>query len=225
MLIRTLTLIAFTALAGCEESPNTIAPLEKSGTAYELQIDPKWTDEFRRGLPEMLIFNVENQCVYYSAGFNKENFTQEMHAVFFGGDDESTVSTEDFVKNNPDVVEKIRESIEQALPDATSDEKQEALESALGDVAEQYANKGGSVNNQCTSSISQNLSLIQDLHGNSVEPNQFTDNNKFTIIEYWAAWCLPCKHQRRALDDFIEKNQLDVTFLHVERDAEKQGLN
>ena len=72
----------------------------------------------------------------------------------------------------------------------------------------------------CTSSISQHLSLIQDLNGQPIDPS-ILEKEKFTIIEYWADWCLPCKQQRKALDKLIDEHNLEVNFLHVERDGKK----
>lgn len=213
-------------LAGCffliscsKEAQNPQIPLEKVGNAYELHVDKKWATELRRPLPEMLIFDKDRQCIYFSTGFAEESFAKDMSDIFNKKGSED-FDVEKFETDHPETAQNIRSAINKNLADLDTDTQQDAYEEALADVARQLNEQNGLARSACTSSISQHLSLLQDSNGQSVTLD-ILEKEKFTIIEYWADWCLPCKQQRKALDKFIDQHNVDVTFLHVERDATK----
>lgn len=220
MFSRTLVLAGCFFLISCSKEPqHTQIPLEKIGNAYELQIDKKWTAELRRPLPEMLIFDKDRQCIYYSAGFGEDSFAKEMSDIF-RTTREDDFNVEDFEGTYPEVAQNIRNAITKNLASFDADAQQDAYEEALANVAHQMSANETITRSPCTSSISQHLSLIQDLNGQPIDPS-ILEKEKFTIIEYWADWCLPCKQQRKALDKLIDEHNLEVNFLHVERDGKK----
>lgn len=48
----------------------------------------------------------------------------------------------------------------------------------------------------------------------------------FTIVKYWAEWCLPCREQARALERVLaEHTTLRITVLNVEADANSDAKN
>ncbi|MGN0920359.1 MAG: thioredoxin domain-containing protein [Cellvibrio sp.] len=220
MLARTLALVGCFFIISCsQESQQSPSFPKKTGNAYELQVDPKWTFELRRPLPEILIFNKDKQCVYYSTGFFKDTFANDLKHIFQKTQiDEFDIKS--FESEHPDHAKRIREAVLKNLTDHDSEAQQDAYEEALESIASQMERAKLASHTSCSSSISQHLSLLQDLNGNPISWD-ILEKETFTIIEYWADWCLPCKQQREVIDAFIKEHDVKVTFLHVERDANK----
>lgn len=45
---------------------------------------------------------------------------------------------------------------------------------------------------------------IKDLDGNSVDISKYSNNEKLTVISFWATWCLPCKNELNNIADLYE---------------------
>lgn len=50
---------------------------------------------------------------------------------------------------------------------------------------------------------------VTDLKGNQVNMKSFSENNKITVISFWATWCSPCKKELSNLSDLYEDWQAD----------------
>lgn len=46
---------------------------------------------------------------------------------------------------------------------------------------------------------------IKDLSGSAVDISKYSDNNKLTIISFWATWCTPCKKELNNISEIYEE--------------------
>lgn len=61
---------------------------------------------------------------------------------------------------------------------------------------------------------------IKDLSGNSVDISEYSENNKLTIISFWATWCVPCKKELNNISELYEEwvEDYDVELVAISID-------
>ncbi len=48
---------------------------------------------------------------------------------------------------------------------------------------------------------------IKDLNGKTVNTNDFVNDEKITIVSFWATWCVPCKRELDVYADIFDEWQ------------------
>ncbi|NLW46158.1 MAG: TlpA family protein disulfide reductase [Firmicutes bacterium] len=76
---------------------------------------------------------------------------------------------------------------------------------------------------------------LKDLEGNPVNLKSVIDNNKVTILNFWATWCPPCRAEIPEFIEFVKEHQGDQVALvavnlqenpkKVKAFAETAGMN
>lgn len=61
---------------------------------------------------------------------------------------------------------------------------------------------------------------IKDLSGSSVDISKYSDNDKITIISFWATWCTPCKKELNNISEIYEEwvDEYDVELVAISID-------
>lgn len=63
---------------------------------------------------------------------------------------------------------------------------------------------------------------VKDLVEKDGKPPEKFAESDFTIVEYWAEWCLPCEKQAKLLAEVVSAHpELSINVLHVEADPAK----
>ncbi|MEI4270069.1 MAG: thioredoxin TrxA [Candidatus Dasytiphilus stammeri] len=67
------------------------------------------------------------------------------------------------------------------------------------------------------------------VHDNNFEDYVLKEDNRVTLVEFWAEWCGPCKGMAPILEEIAEeyKNQLNVAKLNVDKNpvtTQKYGI-
>ncbi len=57
-----------------------------------------------------------------------------------------------------------------------------------------------------------------DINGNSKELKSLVEQQKPTIISFWASWCKPCLEEIIAMDKIIKEQKLEVNFILINTD-------
>lgn len=56
----------------------------------------------------------------------------------------------------------------------------------------------------------------KDLQGNSIQLSEIMSKNKYTLVEFWASWCVPCRgeipHMKKAYEQYKEKGFEILSF-------------
>ena len=65
---------------------------------------------------------------------------------------------------------------------------------------------------------------IKHLDGQSVDLATYGENEKLTVISFWATWCTPCKKELDAINDIYEdwQEEFDVELLAITIDNSRQ---
>jgi len=65
---------------------------------------------------------------------------------------------------------------------------------------------------------------IKQLDGKSMDLATYGENEKLTIISFWATWCTPCKKELDAINDIYEdwQEEFDVELLAITIDNARQ---
>ena len=62
-------------------------------------------------------------------------------------------------------------------------------------------------------SFAQNKTLpdvsVQELNGKKVDIQDYSDNGKITVLNFWATWCVPCKKELDNIAEYYEDWQED----------------
>jgi hypothetical protein len=174
-------------------------------------------DDFKRPLPELLIFNQMGNCIYQTFGFSDENLffrslddvfnTQKTHKKT---DKENLVIKIDregfkknFLKENPHV---------KSLPLADQEKIiNGVLDKTLG-------------LNTCELKLPDVAGKLVELTNKPFAIGSLPSSD-FTIMEYSAEWCVPCKVQEKALVKYFKTRKIHASWLIVERDAQKNPPN
>ena len=68
---------------------------------------------------------------------------------------------------------------------------------------------------------------IEDLNGAAVKSETIYKNSKFTLVVFWATWCLPCKKEMNSIaklaEEWKKKYQLSIVNITVD-DVLQAGL-
>lgn len=61
---------------------------------------------------------------------------------------------------------------------------------------------------------------IKDLSGKSVDISKYSNNDKLTIISFWATWCVPCKKELNNISEIYEEwvDDYDVELVAISID-------
>lgn len=61
---------------------------------------------------------------------------------------------------------------------------------------------------------------IKDLSGESVDISKYSDNDKITVISFWATWCTPCKKELNNISEIYEEwvDEYDVELIAISID-------
>jgi cytochrome c biogenesis protein CcmG/thiol:disulfide interchange protein DsbE len=61
---------------------------------------------------------------------------------------------------------------------------------------------------------------IKDLSGSSVDISKYSDNEKITVISFWATWCTPCKKELNNISEIYEEwvDDYDVEVVAISID-------
>ncbi len=61
---------------------------------------------------------------------------------------------------------------------------------------------------------------IKDLNGAPVDVQKYAQNNKKTIISFWATWCIPCKKELDAIaevyPDWVEDYNVELIAINID---------
>jgi hypothetical protein len=170
-------------------------------------------DDFNSPLPELLIFNRVGNCVYRAFGFSDENlFFRGLDDVFNSKkNDEKTDKENLIIKIDP---ESFKKSLLNANPDLQSlplADQEKIINSILVKTLGY---------NSCELKL---LNIATKFVEQTKKPFavELLPLSSFTIVEYSAEWCAPCKVQEKALSKYLETRKIDVNWLVVERDAQK----
>ncbi len=65
---------------------------------------------------------------------------------------------------------------------------------------------------------------VKHLDGQSVDLATYGENEKLTVISFWATWCTPCKKELDAINDIYEdwQEEFDVELLAITIDNSRQ---
>lgn len=61
---------------------------------------------------------------------------------------------------------------------------------------------------------------IKDLSGSNVDISKYSDNEKITVISFWATWCTPCKKELNNISEIYEEwvDDYDVEVVAISID-------
>lgn len=61
---------------------------------------------------------------------------------------------------------------------------------------------------------------IKDLSGSNVDISKYSDNEKLTVISFWATWCTPCKKELNNISEIYEEwvTEYDVELIAISID-------
>lgn len=70
-----------------------------------------------------------------------------------------------------------------------------------------------------SSAIAQNTSLpttkVRDLNGKQVSFNEIFEKGKYTLVSFWATWCIPCKQEIKNIKTKLPQWTQQVNFNYV----------
>lgn len=61
---------------------------------------------------------------------------------------------------------------------------------------------------------------VKEMNGNTVSTAEFINNNKITIVSFWASWCKPCKLELDAIaeiyPDWVEDYDVELVAITID---------
>lgn len=61
---------------------------------------------------------------------------------------------------------------------------------------------------------------IKDLSGSSIDISKYSDNEKITVISFWATWCTPCKKELNNIaeiyDEWVDEYEVEVVAISID---------
>lgn len=175
----------------------------------DVVVDATLTHEFKKPLPEFIVFNAQHECVMHTKGFGTDEvFFKELDTVMSGG----TVIPVAHKNIDEKIEAALRKSIMEnnAIPDNM---KEQVIANSLKEMTTPFP--------ACGRPLSEVLETLLDDNGNKLEAAMLP-KNKTIVVEYFADWCVPCRAQEKALKLYAKQNEGDFYLLKVERDATKR---
>lgn len=174
----------------------------------DVAVDASLSNEFKKPLPELIVFNTRHECVLHTKGFNSDQqFFKELDIVMAGG----KVLHQSASAGDANVEAAVRKAVieNNSIPDEM---KEQVIANSLKEMANPFR--------ACGDSLAEVLATLLDEKGNKLELAKLP-KNKTVVVEYFADWCVPCKAQEKALKFYAEQSTGDFYLLKVERDATK----
>lgn len=174
----------------------------------DVVVDASLTHEFKKPLPELIVFNSQYECVMHTKGFNSDQqFFKELDIVMAGG----KVIQQSLNNADANVEAAVRKAImdNESIP---AEMKEQVIANSLKEMANPFS--------ACGDSLAEVLATLLDEKGNKLELAMLP-KNKTVVVEYFADWCVPCRAQEKALKLYAEQSTGDFYLLKVERDATK----
>lgn len=70
---------------------------------------------------------------------------------------------------------------------------------------------------------------LKDLKGNKVKTEKFIDNNKITVVSFFATWCKPCQLEMDNISeiygDWVEEYDIEMVAISVDNARSTAKLN
>jgi hypothetical protein len=174
----------------------------------DLKVNPNEKEEFKKPLPELYIFNANNECIYRGYGFSDEAALFINLDYLFGIPNDELPNgivkskfVADFMKTNPSL---------EPLP---KEQQEEIISQVLAEITSQILPK------TCPMQLDKIYETLIDSNGKPYIPKE-KQGTQFVVIEYSADWCLPCKQLESGLNKYIETRKTSIAWLKVERDAQ-----
>jgi hypothetical protein len=181
----------------------------ENAVIYTLSVNPELTREFSKPLPELLIFDPNGKCVHYSAGFAGEQRQAINLDVAFGFAK---------VENSNVDLDKIEKDVRRQLADKYTDMSEEAREAMVQSSVDTFLNQFQP--GKCKVSFVETLATLRGTKSIDWGAEKLNKGN-FTIVKYEAEWCEPCHAQTKAIASYLDKKNVPVNWLKVERDVKK----
>lgn len=175
----------------------------------ELKISSKEVDEFKRPLPELLVFSPLQKCVYQKYGFDTENNLYLDLDLVFGIPNNSLPSG-----LSKEKIESIIVGSGHDLTSMSAKEKEDLIES----VSEQI--KAQTKLLPCDLNFISTVKKFEEYDNKSFKFDSVLNSN-FILVEYTADWCEPCKKQSESIKRYLELRKVSINWLKVERDSQK----
>jgi hypothetical protein len=187
----------------------------------ELKVDPKATEELKKPLPELIIFSSAGACVYRNIGFSGESEFFERLDIAFGFAAHASSSSK--IESAPNEVSKEKFANDLLNNNPSIGSMPQEVQQQIIDSMYEKVNKV-SAPQSCNSKISElaSANTILETSGMPFNFNQLLKSN-YTVVEYSAEWCVPCRAQESALKKYFKNKKVVVNWLKVERDPEKSS--
>jgi len=68
--------------------------------------------------------------------------------------------------------------------------------------------------------------VLKTLDGKEKNLNDYSKNEKFTIVSFWATWCTPCKKELQNISDLLPEwqEEFDVELLAISIDNARNAM-